>query len=209
MAIYQCPRCELRFRNESEYSYHLKSEHGVDPSRLEPYAYGRERKQKPLYPDLEEERVDVGRRHVLIVGNASLRAERLQRHLHEQAAKTDTAFLLVVPAVATSDAVQRRISFASVGGVAHPTESKLSGEVLAQHRMDEAVARLREGGLTIDGVVGDPDPMRAVADGLTNFPADEIVLSTLPRTQSRWLAVDLPTELRRRFNLPVTVVSAA
>jgi hypothetical protein len=51
--------------------------------------------------------------------------------------------------------------------------------------------------------------MRAVAQGLANFQADEIVLSTLPPRQSRWLEVDLPTEMRRRFNLQVTVVSAA
>jgi GABA permease len=208
MAIYQCPRCELRFRSESEYNYHLKSEHGVDSSRLDPYAYGREREQKPLYPDLEDS-PDDGRHHVLVVGNASLRAERLQRHMQQQAGRTDTSFLLVVPAVATSDAVQRRISFASVGGVAHPKERQLSGEILAQHRMNEAVTRLRETGLKIEGMVGDADPMRAVADGLANFPADEIVLSTLPPRQSRWLKVDLPTEMRRRFNLPVTVVSAA
>lgn len=208
MAIYQCPRCELRFRNESEYSFHLKAEHGADPSRLDPYAYGREREQKPLYPDLEDG--GAGRGHqVLIVGNASLRSERLQRHLTEQASRTDTSFLLVVPAVATSDAVQRRISFASVGGVAHPKERKLSGEVLAKHRMEEALTRFRGAGLQIEGMVGDADPMRAVAEGLTRIKADEIVLSTLPRDQSRWLEVDLPTEMRRRFNLRVTVVAAA
>ena len=208
MAIYQCPRCELRFRNESEYSFHLKAEHGADPSRLDPYAYGREREQKPLYPDLEDGGARGGHQ-VLVVGNASLRAERLQRHLTEQASRTDTSFLLVVPAVATSDAVQRRISFASVGGVAHPKERKLSGEVLAKHRLDEALTRFREAGLQIEGMVGDSDPMRAVAEGLTRFQANEIVLSTLPRDQSKWLEVDLPTEMRRRFNLQVTVVAAA
>lgn len=208
MAIYQCPRCELRFRNESEYSYHLKAEHSADPSRLDPYAYGREREQKPLYPDLEDGG-DRQRHQVLVVGNASLRSERLQRHLGDQASRADTSFLLVVPAVATSDAVQRRISFASVGGVAHPKERKLSGEVLAKHRMEEALTRLRGAGLQIDGMVGDSDPMRAVVAGLAKVQANEIILSTLPRAQSKWLAVDLPSEMRRRFNLPVTVVSAA
>jgi GABA permease len=208
MAIYQCPRCELRFRTESEYNYHLKSEHQVDPSRLDPYRYGREREQKPLYPDLVDVTDDAAAR-VLIVGNASLRSERLQQHLADRAQRGNTSFKLVVPAVATSDAVQHKVSFASVGGPAHPREETLSGGMLARHRMDEALTRLRAAGLQIDGVVGDSDPMRAAAEALAGFNADEIILSTLPRDSSRWLASDLPTEMRRRFGIPVTVVPAA
>lgn len=208
MAIHQCPHCELRFRSESEYNDHLRREHNVDPVRLDPFPYRDAPQQKPLYPDLVEG-VDEKRHQVLVLSNTTLRAERLQDHLTKQAEDQDTRFLLVVPAVATDRAMRPDASFVTVGDRAHPREHTLTGEVLAQHRLREALSRLRASGLQIEGTVGDADPMRAVAESLGGFRADEIVLSTLPQPQSNWLAVDLPTELRRRFALPVTVVAAA
>jgi hypothetical protein len=204
MAVHQCPHCELRFRSESEYNDHLRSEHNVDPSGFR-YRGGRE--QKPLYADLVEGGTQTGHR-VLVISNATLRAERLQDHLTTHARQRDARFLLVVPAVETDRAVQPDADFATVGDSAHPREHALSGQVLAEHRLEEALSRLRAAGLDVDGMVGDEDPMRAVAQALRNFPADEIVVSTLPRALSNWLDVDLPTELRRRFSRPVTVVTA-
>ncbi|HSK98105.1 MAG TPA: hypothetical protein VK891_15880 [Euzebyales bacterium] len=206
MAIHQCPRCELRFRTDAEYKFHLSSDHGVDPSRLDPFHYGREREQAPLYPDLVDGE-DATRHQVLILGNASLRSERLQQHLLAQAKELDTIFLLVVPAVATGRAPRK--AFATVGRPAHPDEDTLSGDMLAAHRMHEAVMRLREAGLQVEGMVGAGDPMRAAAEALRQFRANEIVLSTLPQPASSWLQADLPTELQRRFGIPVTVVEAA
>ncbi len=41
MAVRQCPRCELRFRDEAELKSHLVADHGVDPEQLEqPYPPG-------------------------------------------------------------------------------------------------------------------------------------------------------------------------
>lgn len=207
MTVHQCRYCELRFRTEAEYNDHLALEHHVDAAKLEPFSYGRARHQKPLYPDLVEG-VDDQRHQVLIVSNATLRAQRLQEHLSNQAAKQPTLFLLVVPALHTSRALQSQDTFVTVGDSAHPTEHKLSGDVLAEHRMKEALSRLRDAGLQIEGLVGDSDPMRAVAQGLRHFRADEIVLSTLPDTHSNWLAVDLPKELQRRYGIPVTTLPA-
>jgi GABA permease len=207
MAVHQCPHCELRFRSEAEYNDHLRIEHGVDPARLEPFHYGAAREQKPLYPDLVEG-VDDKRHQVLVVSNATLRAERLHDHLAEQAKKPDTLFLLVVPAEETGRVLQHEQSFATIGRPVPAHEQTTSGTVLAQHRLNEALSRLRAEGLAIEGMVGDADPLRSVADALPGFKADEIVVSTLPQRLSRWLAADLPTELRRRFGIPVTVVTA-
>jgi hypothetical protein len=55
--------------------------------------------------------------------------------------------------------------------------------------------------------VGDPDPLVAVARALEHEPADEIIVSTLPSGISGWLLADLPSSLKRRFGLPVTVVT--
>jgi GABA permease len=208
MAVHQCPHCELRFRSEAEYNDHLRAEHGVDPARLEPFHYGDERQQKPLYPDLVEG-VDHHRHQVLVLSNVTLRAERLHDHLAEQSKKQDTLFLLVVPAEDAGRIVQHEQNFATIGRPAGEREQSAGGKILAQRRLDEALTRLRAEGLEIEGIVGDRDPLRAVAAALRSFKADEIVVSTLPQHLSRWLAADLPTELRRRFAIPVTVVTAA
>ena len=69
--------------------------------------------------------------------------------------------------------------------------------------------RLREIGATADGAVGDPDPMRAIENTLAERQFDEILLSTLPPGLSRWLAWDLPHRIRRRTNVPLTVITGS
>jgi hypothetical protein len=48
-----------------------------------------------------------------------------------------------------------------------------------------------------------------VKAALEAHPVDEIIISTLPTTISRWLRQDLPHRVERKFTLPVTVVTAA
>lgn len=208
MVIQQCPRCQLRFQSAAERDDHLATEHGVETRHREPYHYGSGKEKKPLYPDLVDG-VDSRRHQVLILSNATLRSERLQDHLMAQHGDIDTLFFLVVPAVEASHATQRVDSFVTVGDPAHPREHALPGDMLAKHRLNEALARMRDMGLQIEGKVGSADPVRAVADGLSEFKADEIVVSALPGRYSKWLAADLPAEIRRRFGRPVTVVEAA
>ena len=78
--------------------------------------------------------------------------------------------------------------------------------VQAQANLDTEVQRLREIGATVDGAVGDTDPMRAIEATLAGRQFDEILLSTLPPGMSRWLAWDLPHRVRRRTSVPVTVL---
>src|SRR3954470_1980247 len=49
----------------------------------------------------------------------------------------------------------------------------------------------------VEGLIGDEDPIRAVAAALAEAQYDEIVLSTLPARVSRWLHMDLPARLHR------------
>lgn len=51
------------------------------------------------------------------------------------------------------------------------------------------------------------DPMDAVEELLHDSPFDEIIVSTLPHTISRWLHVDFPHRLEH-LGLPVTTVVA-
>ena len=64
-------------------------------------------------------------------------------------------------------------------------------------------------GVTVTGAVGETDAVRAVKSVLDSRPIDEIIISTLPTSLSRWLHQDLPHRVERKFKLPVTVVTAA
>jgi hypothetical protein len=54
--------------------------------------------------------------------------------------------------------------------------------------------------------VGDPDPNMAIEDALRMFAADEIVISTLPPGESKWLEHDVVERTRREVDLPMTHV---
>ena len=64
-------------------------------------------------------------------------------------------------------------------------------------------------GAKVDGEVGDSDAIRAVRAVIESRQVDEIIISTLPTTISRWLRQDLPSRVERKFSLPVTVVTAS
>lgn len=65
---------------------------------------------------------------------------------------------------------------------------------------------LRSLGAVADGEVGDIHPLRAIGDVPAREDFDEIIISTLPQGISRWLKMDLPDRVARRFDLPVTHV---
>ena len=55
--------------------------------------------------------------------------------------------------------------------------------------------------------VVDPHPMDAIRKLASREEIDEIIVSTLPRRLSRWMAMDLPHRIRRDTKLPVTHIS--
>ena len=63
-------------------------------------------------------------------------------------------------------------------------------------------------GATVTGEVGDSEAVRGVRAVVDSMLVDEIIISTLPTTLSRWLRQDLPSRVERKFSLPVTVVTA-
>lgn len=70
----------------------------------------------------------------------------------------------------------------------------------AQERVDATVAGLRALHTDASGVVGDPDPVRALEDALRTFGGDAIAVSAPPgRAGAR-----LVTRIRARYALPVT-----
>ncbi|MFA9272049.1 hypothetical protein LRS13_24480 [Svornostia abyssi] len=80
----------------------------------------------------------------------------------------------------------------------------------AQMILDLALPLLEDAcGQPVTGLVGDPNPLSAVADAINRHgPYDEVILSTLPRRVSRWLRTNLPSKIAG-LGLPVTTVTAA
>jgi hypothetical protein len=132
---------------------------------------------------------------ILVVANRTAESPELIAALRERAAGAPTSFTLLVPAVPH--------------GLAWAADMK-AGWAEAVARAECATGRIRASGLELEEtIVGDPDPFAAVGDVLHARGFDEVVVSVLPRTVSRWLAVGLPERLRRSVNLPVTRVNAS
>ena len=74
----------------------------------------------------------------------------------------------------------------------------------AVRRLQLCVERLVRAGVDAEGAMGDADPLRAIDDALTMFPAGQLIIATHPEGGSNWLAQDLVGRAARRFGLPVT-----
>jgi len=81
----------------------------------------------------------------------------------------------------------------------------LSDEDGARRRAEERAAvvadRLEQSGVHAAGRAGDGDPLLAIADALSTFPADEILIAAQP---GRWsqIAEELRSRAHARFALP-------
>src|SRR5207247_6681783 len=79
-------------------------------------------------------------------------------------------------------------------------------KTIAQRTAEAAKTRLEEiGAVVIRATVSDPSPLKAIEEELTHDREsyDGIVISTLPLQRSRWLTLDQPRRIERRFGLPV------
>ena len=56
----------------------------------------------------------------------------------------------------------------------------------------------------MDAHVGDTDPVRAIADALRAFPADEVIVVTRSDDQATWLEAGTGKTAQERLALPVT-----
>jgi hypothetical protein len=73
----------------------------------------------------------------------------------------------------------------------------------AEDVQEETVERMDAEGLDAAGDTGESDPLLAIQDALTTFPADEIVLFTRPGGEQNWLEEGLVEEVKERFDKPV------
>lgn len=60
-------------------------------------------------------------------------------------------------------------------------------------------------GMSVDGIVGDADPVAAVEDAINLGGFEEVIVSTPTPRLARWLKIDLPSKLTG-MGVPVTAV---
>lgn len=132
-------------------------------------------------------------KQVLVVANQTSAGSALRGELLARAKEGPHQFTLVVPATPPRE---------------HLVWTDEEASEIAKRRLHEALAVLRGDGLEVSGRVGDASPTLAIGDALLDHPYDEIILSTLPPGLSKWLKGDLPDRVRRRYDIPLTVVVA-
>jgi hypothetical protein len=131
---------------------------------------------------------------VLVVAHHTAATPALLDAVRERAARGDARFTLLVPN--TPRGLHR---------VVDPEDTDPQS---AQEVLDRALPRLTEAaGAPVEGMVGDPSPLTAIQDVVNAGAFDELIISTLPRTVSRWLRLDLPHKASG-LGLPVTTVTA-
>jgi hypothetical protein len=132
-------------------------------------------------------------RRILVVANQTATGRVLLEEIGNRCRGQKCEVMLVSPAL--------------VGSRAERWASDIDqGLDLARERMARSVTALRGIGIEVRAEVGDPDPNMAIEDALRVFPADEIVISTLPPEQSRWLEHEVVERTRREVELPMTHV---
>ena len=150
---------------------------------------------------------------LLLVANKTLASGEVSDFVKDRMAKEeDCRFTLLVPATPRSHADAGERAATAVGSAGGETYVPQQGPVEdnwehARTRLEYGLDILRKLGATVDGQVGDPNPAKAISDVLKRRSYDEVALSTLPKGVSRWLGLDIPHQVQRKFHIPVTVIS--
>jgi hypothetical protein len=136
-------------------------------------------------------------KRILVVANETVGSPVLHEAVAARAGGLATEVLVVAPALN--------------GRLRHWASDDHDARTAAAIRLERCLARLAEAGIPAVGLVGDADPLLAIADALRAFPAHELVLATHPEGRSNWLARNLVANARARFGLPTIhiVVDAA
>lgn len=139
---------------------------------------------------VEVTRGQDGRFRLIVLANQTVRNPELLGDALASTEGREAEILLVVPAVVPG----RAELWASDTDEA--TER-------ARQRMELTLLDLKEAGRRARGQVGDTEPNQALIDALAEFPADEILISTLPPDTSNWLERGVVERAREEIDLPI------
>ena len=125
-----------------------------------------------------------GPARVLVVAHKTAATPALLDAVRERAARGNAEFTLLVPNAAHGL------------HVVIDAEDQDSNE--AEQVLELAIPLLEEAaGGPVEGMVGDPSPMNAIQDAINIHGFDEVIISTLPTTVSKWVRLDLPSKVVR------------
>ena len=130
----------------------------------------------------------LGRR-ILVISNETVTGTVLHQAIRFRAQNVGGEVLVVAPALNSR--------------LRHWMSDVDAARGAARERLDACLKRLTAAGINARGQIGDGDPMQAIADALSVFAADEIIIATHPEERSHWLAHNLVSLARLRFDQPV------
>ena len=146
-----------------------------------------------LPKNIEVSRGGDGRHRLLVVANETVGGGALLEEVANRSRGRSGEILLITPAQEVSRAE-------------HWASDIDEAVELARQRMELSLIEIGKLGLRARGEIGDSDPNVAIEDALRIFPADEIVISTHPPEESRWLERGVVEKARREIDLPITHV---
>jgi hypothetical protein len=120
--------------------------------------------------------------NLLVIAHRTIDSEHLLRRLAAGAAAGPIRVTLLVPAHGRRTTTARRL--------------------------DRAVRRLEAADITVDPIVGHPDPIVALDEIWKPYRYDEIIVATLPDGRSRLVTMALPHRVERFAGVPVTHIVA-
>ena len=146
-------------------------------------------------------------RRYLVIANQTLAERELTEEIRQRLEAGPSSFYVLVPNTRAGDLAARVASNVPIPPAAGLATDE-QATAYAQHRLGQLLRDLGDLDAEADGDLGDADPIKAVGALLERRQFDEIILSTLPQPVSKWLGMDLPHRLQRRFGLPVTTIIA-
>lgn len=127
-------------------------------------------------------------RRLLVVPTASIPAAALRAAVRAHAGE-DAEILVVAPA----SGISRLDWLTNADGNARADAATRADEVAEAAPSDD-----------VESQVGDSDPVKAIEDALRSFPADEVIVVTLPDEDAGWLEKGSAETALAQFSLPVT-----
>jgi bacterioferritin len=128
----------------------------------------------------------------LVLANQTAASPELASAIREIVAQdSDTEFVLLVPATPVEDLLDWQDG---------------DSETIAMRTAQAAKDHLAGAGAKVARTeVGDASPVKAIENELEQHQEkyDGIIISTLPLQRSRWVALDQPRRIERRFKVPV------
>jgi hypothetical protein len=129
-----------------------------------------------------------GRFRILTIANQTVEREALHELICTHAAGRPCNVLVVAPALDS--------------GLRPRFRRGEDARRVERARIARVVERLESEGIPAHGWTGAADPLEAIADALTVFRADELIIATNPEWRSDWLAHDVVDRAREQFGLP-------